>query len=99
MITLEGKSDCVLLPLLVTPGASRARILGEHDGRLKVAVTAAPERGKANQAVVRLLAKELGVKRSQVAIVSGETSRLKTVAVEGLSEAELAERLEKLIRR
>ena len=71
------------LHLKVIPKSSRDRVVGWIGDRLKVQVTAAPERGKANAAVVEVLAAALGVSRSQVRIVAGETSPLKTVEVEG----------------
>jgi len=52
-----------------------------HDGRLKIAVTAPPVDGEANAAVIELLAKQLGIARSAVAVIAGETSRRKTVRV------------------
>jgi uncharacterized protein (TIGR00251 family) len=51
--------------------------------RLKIQVTAPPERGKANKAVIEVLAEALGLARNQVRIVAGETSPLKTVEIEG----------------
>jgi uncharacterized protein (TIGR00251 family) len=76
----------LLLLLKVVPKASRDRVVGWVGDRLKVQVTAAPERGKANAAVVEVLAAALGVSRSQVRIVSGETSPLKTVVIDGSDE-------------
>ncbi len=70
------------LPVVVTPGAAGDRVYGEHDGRLKLSVTAAPEDGKANAAVRRLLASHLGVRKSQVRILSGHHSRRKEVLIE-----------------
>ena len=61
--------------------------------RLKVAVTAAPERGRANAAVVRLIAVALGVPRSQVCLTAGKTAPFKTVEIDGLVEAEIRKRL------
>lgn len=69
------------------PRASRERILGLHDRALKVALTAAPVEGAANEALVRLLAKALGVPRGAVRIVRGELSRNKHVEVTGVDEA------------
>jgi uncharacterized protein (TIGR00251 family) len=70
----------------VTPRASRAEIgnwrEGPHGAReLEVRVRAAPSDGAANEAVIRLLAERLGVRRSQVEIVAGQTSRHKRVAL------------------
>ena len=71
------------LLLKVVPKASRDRVVGWVGDRLKVQVTAAPERGKANEAVIEVLAAALGVPRSKVRILAGETSPLKTVEVDG----------------
>jgi uncharacterized protein (TIGR00251 family) len=71
------------LRLHVVPGARRAGIVGRYGDGWKVRVTAAPERGKANDAVVRLLAGALGLPRAAVTIVSGHGTREKTVEVAG----------------
>ena len=73
----------VLISLHVQPGAARAGIVGLHGDALKVRVTAAPDRGRANAAVARLLADELGVRPSDVEVVSGHRSRRKRVRVRG----------------
>jgi len=85
MIELSTQAGAVLIPVKVVPGASQTRIMGELDGRLKVAVAAAPEKGKANEALTAFLAKRLGIRRRDVTIVSGHTSPAKTVRVAGLS--------------
>jgi uncharacterized protein (TIGR00251 family) len=69
------------LPLKVIPKASRDRIVGWVGGRLKIQVTAAPERGRANDAVIGVLSAALGISRSAVRITAGETSPLKTVEI------------------
>ena len=73
----------IRLLLKVIPKSSADRIVGWVGDRLKIQVTAAPERGKANAAVIGVLAKALGVARSAVRITAGETSPLKTVEVDG----------------
>ncbi|HLY07891.1 MAG TPA: DUF167 domain-containing protein [Planctomycetota bacterium] len=73
----------IRLRLKVVPKASADRLAGWIGERLKIQVTAAPERGKANAAVIALLAKALGVGRSAVRITVGETSPLKTVEIDG----------------
>jgi uncharacterized protein (TIGR00251 family) len=98
-IGLRTRDGALEIPLLVVPGSSRDRILGEHDGRLRVAVSAPPERGAANRAVAALLARTLGVRRQCIELVSGATSRRKDVRVEGLSEDDARRRLEEEIRR
>lgn len=71
------------LRLHVVPGARRAGVVGRHGDGWKVRVTAAPERGAANEAVVRLLADTLGLPRRAVTIVSGHGAREKTVELAG----------------
>lgn len=89
MVELKQMDGGVCVPVFVEPGASRNRLYGEHDGRLKMSVSAAPEKGKANKAVCRFLAAELGVSKSQVRVVSGHTSRLKEVFIERVSPGAL----------
>lgn len=81
----------LLVRVKVQPKARRDAVLGiapAADGpRLRLAVTAAPEDGRANRAVAALLARALGVAPSAVAVVAGKTSREKTLAVEGVPDA------------
>lgn len=74
------------IQLKVIPKSSRNRVVGWVGDRLKVAVTAAPERGKANEAVIETLAAELGIAPQRIRIVAGETSPLKTLQIEGGDE-------------
>lgn len=67
----------------VSPGASRARVIGEHAGAVKISVSAPPEKGKANSAVVKLLAKVMGVDRKSLVIISGQASRDKRLLLAG----------------
>jgi len=67
----------------VQPGASKNQIVGVQQDALKVRISAPPVEGKANKMLIQFLAKQLGVKRSQVEIVSGHTSRVKTIKVVG----------------
>jgi uncharacterized protein (TIGR00251 family) len=95
---IQEVADGVTFGVLAKPKASRNEVLGLHGGRLKVAVTAAPEKGKANAAVLETIARTLRLKRSQVGLASGETSPLKTVRVSDLSAAALAERLGEILK-
>lgn len=81
------------LRLRVKPGAKRRAIEGEHGGALRVAVTAPPEKGRANQEVEELLAEALDVARGAVRVIAGHTSRDKSVAVDGLGAEEVLRRL------
>ena len=68
MITLSQQGQDVLLPVKVVPKASRDKIVGELDGALKSTVAAAPEKGAANTAVCKLIAKALGLRTAQVTV-------------------------------
>jgi uncharacterized protein (TIGR00251 family) len=76
------------LELHVVPGARRPGVVGRHGAAWKIRVTAPPEAGRANQAVLGLLAETLRLPRRAVAIVAGHSSRDKVVACSGLSAAE-----------
>ena len=77
----------------VSPGARRSGIVGRHGDAWKVRVTAAPENGRANDAVVRLLADALSVPRESVTLVSGHTGRDKIVLLDGVGPAQIERRL------
>jgi uncharacterized protein len=93
---LEPHADGTILPVRAHPGARRNEIRGVQDGMLKVSVTAAPEKGKANKAVVELLTKKLGLKKSRIELIAGETSHQKRFLVREIKPVELAERIERL---
>ena len=93
MIELQTTTAGIILPIHAQPGARKNGITGVHSGRLKVAVTEAPEKGKANRALVKLLAEVLGIKRSQILLVAGETSIQKKILITGVDRATLAQRL------
>jgi uncharacterized protein (TIGR00251 family) len=77
----------------VVPAGSKTAISGLLDGMIKVKVSAAPEKGKANQCLIGFLAKQLGVKKSSVKIIAGQTSPIKKVQVSGLSSETVVEKL------
>jgi uncharacterized protein (TIGR00251 family) len=79
------------LRVRVSPGAGRAAIVGRYGDAWKVRVTQRPEHGRANDAVVRLLAETLDVPRDAVTVVSGHTGRDKIVELDGIAPT-LAER-------
>ena len=82
--------ETVVIPVQTVPGASRSEIVGMEAGTLKVRVAAPPVRGKANKELVELLAKALGVRRTQVQIVGGLRARRKTVRVHGVHKDEVS---------
>jgi uncharacterized protein len=81
------------LRLRVAPGATRSAVVGRMGDTWKLRVAEAPERGRANDAVVALLADALAVPRSTVTLVSGHASRDKIVALDGIDPAEADRRL------
>lgn len=78
----------------VQPKASGNQILGFREDVLRLRVTAPPEDGKANAAVVRLLAQTLGVSRSQLEVVRGHSSRNKVIRISSLNAIEVRQRLD-----
>ena len=95
MIRVQG--DALLLSVAARPGASRSAVQGLVGDALKVAIQAPPEQGKANKALTAFLAKALGLRKAQVTLASGASSRNKTLRIEGLDEAGLRARLEALL--
>ena len=83
----------VTLRLKVNPRSARDRIVGWMGGLLKVSVTAPPEEGRANEAVIGLLARSLRIPGSRIRLVSGEGSREKVVALEGVRDDEVFPKL------
>lgn len=90
--------DGAVLFVRVQPGAKKNNINGIHDGALKVSVQSPPEDGKANDAIVELLGKSLGVKKSQVQLISGHTHREKKFLVTGMKVEGLVEKILGLVR-
>lgn len=78
----------------VSPGGPRNELVGRHGDGWKVRVAAPPEGGRANDAVLELLARELSLPRRSLSIVSGRTAREKIVLMEGIDPVETARRLE-----
>ena len=77
MIRWEEHAEGVILPVRAYAGARRNGITGEHDGMLKVSVTQAPEKGKANQAIMEVLCKSFNLKKNQIELLAGQTSSQK----------------------
>jgi uncharacterized protein (TIGR00251 family) len=81
------------LRLRVSPGAARTEVVGRHGDGWRVRVAAAPEQGRANEALLDLLAHRLQVPRRELELVSGRSSRDKVVELRGLAPAEAERRL------
>ena len=93
MLDITERDGTLFLRVRLQPKASANALAGEFKGGLKVKVTAAPERGKANRAAIIFLAGLIGVKRSAIRLVHGERSRNKLFSVSGLRRDELLGRL------
>jgi uncharacterized protein len=93
MIELTVHAEGVVLPVRAQPGARRAGIQGERNGALKVSVTAPPEDGRANEALIDLLREVLKLKRSQVELIAGQTSRDKRFLIRGMGSEDIREQL------
>lgn len=90
MLNLTHHPSGVVLPVRATPSARRNAICGVHDGMLKISVTAPPEDGRANAAIIKLLAKSLKISKSRVQLLSGVTQRQKKFLLEGVDLATAA---------
>jgi uncharacterized protein (TIGR00251 family) len=97
VIALTDHAEGVVLPVRAQPGARKCGVLGEQAGALKVAVTAPPEDGRANQALVETLRELLGLKRSQIELIGGLTSRDKRFLIRDVARTELERRVAGLL--
>jgi hypothetical protein len=98
MLNVRKTDDGVVFRIKVQPGAVKNEIMGVQGDVLKIKISAPPVKGKANKALIDFLAKELGVKRSEVEIVSGHTSRIKKIKVVGEGTQELGKGMKLLLR-
>jgi len=89
----EEVNSSVVFKVKAVPGSSRTAVGGLLDGMLKVKIAAPPEKGKANQSLIEFLAKELGVKKNAVSIMTGRTNPIKQIQVIGMSGQTLLKKL------
>jgi uncharacterized protein (TIGR00251 family) len=93
-LKIDQNNEGVVFVAKIVPGSSGpTRICGLLDDMLKVKVSAAPEKGKANQGLIKFLSKRLGVKKNAVSIISGMTSPIKHVKVAGMTAETLSKKL------
>lgn len=90
---IEARKDGLSIRVLVQPRASRSESAGIQDGRLKIRLKAPPVKGAANKELIAFLAKALGVSKGSVTVTSGQSSRRKTVSVEGVAVLDAMEML------
>jgi len=91
---LRETAEGVILEVQLQPRASRNEVVGPHGDGLKIRITAAPVAGAASKQLLKFLAKALKLPRNHLSIQSGTTSRNKSIAIQGVSKAEVLERLE-----
>ena len=88
-LRVQEGDDSVTFEVRVAPRASRNAIAGVHEGALKVSLTAPPVEGAANEALRKLLAKALGVPKSNIEIIRGERGRNKVLRIRGVGRGAL----------
>jgi uncharacterized protein YggU (UPF0235/DUF167 family) len=93
MIELSPHADGFILRVRAAPGARASGVGGERGGALKVSVTQSPERGKANRAIQEVLCEALRLRKSQIELIAGATSRDKQFLIRGIASEQLTERL------
>jgi uncharacterized protein (TIGR00251 family) len=97
LIQITDHAEGCILSVRAQPGARRNAILGEHGGALRVAVTAPPDKGRANDAIIEVLADALDLKRAQIDLISGPTSRQKRFLVRNMTAEALRNKLQALL--
>lgn len=93
MIAVTVHARGAVIPVRAQPNAKRTAVLGDRNGALHVTVTASPEHGKANEAIVALLAELLWCRKSKITLLSGLTSREKAFLIEDMTPIEIQKRL------
>ena len=85
----QDSDSGVCLTVKVVPGSSRTEIVGTYGEMLKMKVAAPPEKGKANKAILEFLANRLGIRKNALHITSGQTSCVKQISIEGVTEKDV----------
>jgi uncharacterized protein len=93
MIKIEPHPAGAVLPLQARAGGRANALRGVHQGALRVSVTQIAEKGKANEAIIEVLTKALGLRRSQVELISGLTSPQKRYLIRGVTGEQLQQKL------
>lgn len=89
MIFIKETTDGVVFNIKVLPRSSRCEIAGIQDDALKIKITAPPVDGKANNECIRFLSDRLGIKKSRITIISGQTSKNKRIAISGVTKRDM----------
>lgn len=89
MFEFDGQTGIAILNVRVIPRSSKTEIVGMHDGALKIKIKSPPVDGAANDELIRFLSKTFNIPRSNIEIVSGQTSRSKRVQIDGLIASDI----------
>ncbi|NGX44741.1 MAG: hypothetical protein K1060chlam3_00916 [Candidatus Anoxychlamydiales bacterium] len=81
----------MILKVKIIPKSKVNQIIGFEEDTLKIRIKASPEKGKANKELIRFIAKSLSIAQSRISIISGHTSRLKKLQIEGISKKDLTQ--------
>ena len=81
----------MIIQIKVTPNASKNQIINWQEGVLRLRIKGVPEKGRVNEELIKFLAKELGIAKSQIEIISGHNARLKRLKIEGFTQEQLRE--------
>jgi uncharacterized protein (TIGR00251 family) len=92
-VKIIRRQNAVIFCVKVTPSCGRDALTGIQNGMLKIKLSAAPEKGKANQALIEFLADTLGIKKKFIMIISGLTSKVKQIAVEQVTAETITDKL------
>lgn len=84
-LIIEQVEGGVIFDAKIVPASSRTKISGPLDGMIKIKISAAPEKGKANRCLIDFLGKHLGVKKTDITIIAGETNQVKKLRILGVS--------------
>lgn len=93
-MTVSPMEKAVTISVKLQPRSSRNQVVGREGDIYRIKVTAPPVDGKANAALVKLLAKKLGIPPKKIDILSGHASRLKTIRIQDLSLPDVSARLD-----
>jgi uncharacterized protein (TIGR00251 family) len=96
-LDIQQSEEGVVLKVKVVPGSSRTMTAGVLDGMLKIKIASAPEKGKANQELIRYISGKLNIKKKTIVIISGQTSPIKQLRFASLSIDELSQKLDGLV--
>lgn len=85
-LSIQKNAAGIAFKAKIVPGSSKTAFVGILDGMIKVKVSAAPEKGKANKCLIDFIAKKLGIKKKDISIVSGATNPVKQIQIDGISK-------------